>query len=349
MNTTEFTAWLNAQLGKPYVWGANGPDKMDCSGLVYCAYNASGNARTDTTAQGLYNRTVPTDSPRLGDLAFLHSSGYISHVGVMLDSHTVIEARGRAWGVVKTPLATFKSRTGYTFKGIRRDPAFKLATPVTTGTSARAWVGFAAQQNVRFGGSFASNSVARAYSLRTLLNCSVFGITESDNVMESCILSQSDTLHSVALSTRTINIFFNSTKWAPKPSREVLHGDGYHGALCVPLVNIATGQGFDFIVNHTRPKSVASEKDKRGDIARTLSLVGTWPYVLAGDFAMNADPLIPASRISLLSDTYDPEGFQPMDAMYGKGVKRLDTKILDPGKLSDHKWIRTQIEIGASA
>jgi hypothetical protein len=27
-----------AQLGKPYVWGATGPDAYDCSGLVYAAY-----------------------------------------------------------------------------------------------------------------------------------------------------------------------------------------------------------------------------------------------------------------------------------------------------------------------
>jgi cell wall-associated NlpC family hydrolase len=31
-----------AQLGKPYLWGAAGPDAYDCSGLVFAAYAAAG-------------------------------------------------------------------------------------------------------------------------------------------------------------------------------------------------------------------------------------------------------------------------------------------------------------------
>lgn len=30
--------WAKTQLGKPYVWGATGPDGYDCSGLIYAAY-----------------------------------------------------------------------------------------------------------------------------------------------------------------------------------------------------------------------------------------------------------------------------------------------------------------------
>ena len=30
------------QVGKPYQWGATGPDAYDCSGLVYAAYAAAG-------------------------------------------------------------------------------------------------------------------------------------------------------------------------------------------------------------------------------------------------------------------------------------------------------------------
>ena len=35
-------AFAKAQLGKPYQWGAAGPDAYDCSGLVYAAYAAAG-------------------------------------------------------------------------------------------------------------------------------------------------------------------------------------------------------------------------------------------------------------------------------------------------------------------
>ena len=35
-------AFAMAQFGKPYVWGATGPDAYDCSGLVYAAYASAG-------------------------------------------------------------------------------------------------------------------------------------------------------------------------------------------------------------------------------------------------------------------------------------------------------------------
>ena len=35
-------AYAEAQLGKPYLWGATGPDAFDCSGLTMMAYRAAG-------------------------------------------------------------------------------------------------------------------------------------------------------------------------------------------------------------------------------------------------------------------------------------------------------------------
>jgi cell wall-associated NlpC family hydrolase len=39
-----------AQLGKPYLWGATGPDAYDCSGLVYTAYASAGIHLARTTS-----------------------------------------------------------------------------------------------------------------------------------------------------------------------------------------------------------------------------------------------------------------------------------------------------------
>jgi cell wall-associated NlpC family hydrolase len=44
-------AFAMAQLGKPYQWGAAGPDAYDCSGLVYAAYAAAGIRIARTTYQ----------------------------------------------------------------------------------------------------------------------------------------------------------------------------------------------------------------------------------------------------------------------------------------------------------
>ena len=44
-------AFAVRQLGKPYQWGATGPDSYDCSGLVYAAYAAAGIHLARTTFQ----------------------------------------------------------------------------------------------------------------------------------------------------------------------------------------------------------------------------------------------------------------------------------------------------------
>jgi len=63
-----------AQLGKPYVWGATGPDAYDCSGLVYAAYASAAIHIARTTFQWrLDGPQVPLTSIQPGDLLF--SSG----------------------------------------------------------------------------------------------------------------------------------------------------------------------------------------------------------------------------------------------------------------------------------
>jgi len=349
MNTVEAEKLLLAQVGKPYVWGANGPDKFDCSGMVYWWYGATGNVRSDTTANGLYHRTQPVDDPKLGDLAFLYSGGYISHVGIMLDADTVIEARGRAYGVRKTPLSVFKVRQGYYFRGVRRDPDFHLdAASVTPPATVKFRVAFGAQKNHRFGG-MPSDSVTRARTVKALMDVSLFGITESDPIMVRTILKEYPNHVAVSLSTGTVTIFYDHRAWHPRAHREVLYGDNYHGALCLPLERIGTEEGLDFIVNHTRPASVATPAQKIADIAKARELHGTWPVVIAGDFAMDADKVLGAfPRISDKVDTYDPAGNQYIDALYsGYGATGVDSRTLDPGNVSDHKWLNCMIQIGA--
>lgn len=74
-------AFAVAQEGKPYVWGATGPDSFDCSGLVYRAYQAGGYqfAGRPTTAT-LVSMGDPVSSPLPGDLCFPD----FSHVGICI-------------------------------------------------------------------------------------------------------------------------------------------------------------------------------------------------------------------------------------------------------------------------
>jgi cell wall-associated NlpC family hydrolase len=59
------------QLGKPYQWGAAGPDAYDCSGLVYAAYAAAGIQIARTTFEWrLDGPQVPLSQIQPGDLLF---------------------------------------------------------------------------------------------------------------------------------------------------------------------------------------------------------------------------------------------------------------------------------------
>lgn len=78
-----------AQLGKPYVYGAAGPDAWDCSSLVQAAWAAAGVAipRTTYTQVGA-GIPVTYDQARTGDLVFIPGSDGTpanpGHVGMVL-------------------------------------------------------------------------------------------------------------------------------------------------------------------------------------------------------------------------------------------------------------------------
>ncbi|WP_431921760.1 C40 family peptidase [Amycolatopsis tucumanensis] len=80
-----------AQLGKPYVWGAEGPGGYDCSGLVLAAFRSAGLAVPRTSAaQAEVGVPVPRDQVRPGDLVFYYQP--VSHVAVAIDGARAVHA-----------------------------------------------------------------------------------------------------------------------------------------------------------------------------------------------------------------------------------------------------------------
>jgi cell wall-associated NlpC family hydrolase len=80
-----------AQLGKPYVYAASGPDSFDCSGLTMYAWAAAGVSlphNADAQYQSLPH--VPMEALEPGDLVFYGSP--IHHVGMFVGNGTMIEA-----------------------------------------------------------------------------------------------------------------------------------------------------------------------------------------------------------------------------------------------------------------
>jgi cell wall-associated NlpC family hydrolase len=90
-------AFAKAQLGKPYQWGAAGPDAYDCSGLVYSAYAAAGIHIARTTYQWQQDGPViPRSQIQPGDLLFSAGSDGTpanpGHVVMYLGGGQVIQA-----------------------------------------------------------------------------------------------------------------------------------------------------------------------------------------------------------------------------------------------------------------
>lgn len=119
-----------------------------------------------------------------------------------------------------------------------------------------------------------------------------------------------------------------------------------HGAVKLPLK--VDGIGFDATSQHTRPGSVAGNTQKDADIAKGAKLTGTWPGIFGGDFARDNPKLPGWQRVTPVVDSMDKAGTQTPDAIFTRGkVSVVSAKVIDPGKLSDHKWMVATLTIGA--
>jgi cell wall-associated NlpC family hydrolase len=98
------------QVGKPYQWGATGPNAYDCSGLVFAAYAAAGIHIARTTFGWRQDGPpVPLDNIQPGDLLFSAGSDGTSadpgHVVMYLGGGQIIQAPQRGEDVQIDPLS----------------------------------------------------------------------------------------------------------------------------------------------------------------------------------------------------------------------------------------------------
>lgn len=121
----------------PYRWGAKGPLRFDCSGLVtYCIHQVGGPDYRETyNAQRLFNefqKLEADEKPRPGDLCFYGMNDqHITHVMVNMGDGTVFGATGGDSTTTDDVAAArrgacVKSRASVTyrpdFRGYRRLP-----------------------------------------------------------------------------------------------------------------------------------------------------------------------------------------------------------------------------------
>lgn len=95
-------------IGRPYVFGATGPDSFDCSGFTSYVYrNAVGREITRTTySQINQGRPVSRDQLQPGDLIFTNG---VEHVGIYVGGGQMIHAARPGVGVIVGPIYHFSS------------------------------------------------------------------------------------------------------------------------------------------------------------------------------------------------------------------------------------------------
>ncbi|MFD4235325.1 NlpC/P60 family protein, partial [Streptomyces sp. NPDC058542] len=98
-------AYAVRQIGKPYVWGAEGPDSFDCSGLTSQAWSATGRT-IPRTSQEQWKRLpkVPVSALRPGDLVIYFPKA--THVALYIGNGLVVQAPRPGTRVKVSPLAS---------------------------------------------------------------------------------------------------------------------------------------------------------------------------------------------------------------------------------------------------
>ena len=106
-------ALAKEQVGKPYVWGATGPDKFDCSGLVQYVYqHAAGiNLPRTTYDQVKVGQTVPLDKLQAGDLVFWGSETAPYHVAIYIGNNQYVNSATPEQGTIIQTMTSYYNPT----------------------------------------------------------------------------------------------------------------------------------------------------------------------------------------------------------------------------------------------
>lgn len=93
------------QIGKPYVWGAEGPESFDCSGLTSRAWNTAGRS-IPRTSQEQWRQLprVPVEALRPGDLVVYFPRA--THVALYIGDGLVVQAPRPGASVKVSPVAS---------------------------------------------------------------------------------------------------------------------------------------------------------------------------------------------------------------------------------------------------
>ena len=103
-----------SQIGKPYVWAADGPSSYDCSGLTKAAWAKAG-VSLDHYTLDQWKHTTHVSTPAVGDLVFYFSD--VHHVAVYVGGGWVVHAPHPGDHVRMAQLTSIGTIHGYSHPG----------------------------------------------------------------------------------------------------------------------------------------------------------------------------------------------------------------------------------------
>lgn len=99
---------LEQQIGKRYIWGTEGPNTFDCSGLVKYIYKEAMGVTLPRVSyeQAKFGKSVRKDELQPGDLVFFDTmnKNRVSHVGIYIGNNQFIHSANSRKGVIKSEL-----------------------------------------------------------------------------------------------------------------------------------------------------------------------------------------------------------------------------------------------------
>lgn len=106
---------------KPYVWGSEGPNTFDCSGLVYAAYRSAGLGwpnwdRLNSSLYFSYTKHVPLSQLEPGDLLFYSYKGTVNsihHISIYAGNGMMWEANSKGKGLLFSNIYSIKGLMPY--------------------------------------------------------------------------------------------------------------------------------------------------------------------------------------------------------------------------------------------
>ncbi|MEQ0314415.1 DUF1353 domain-containing protein [Klebsiella sp. GB_Kp051] len=149
----DLKTWIKrceSEIGKPYIWGANGPDAYDCSGFVQFALSLINlDPPRDNTAAGLYQHfsnngnssPVPmADDAEVGDLLFFGTDKGVFHVALAWGDGRMLEAGGGGSKTVTVDIARKQNAQVRIRPITRRHDLYSILRPAYLPWTATQWL-----------------------------------------------------------------------------------------------------------------------------------------------------------------------------------------------------------------